>query len=401
MLGKLPTEYHSAAELDVLIQSKLGNFTVLSRVFDNEKTLNTYRAYLTVDTSSLAMNSAYTALISSEVLLHTTFTDIARIKDLLTQQRIRIEQNMLGAGHSYAMSRAASYYSPAARLNQYLSGVDYYRFLKDLLAHFDERAHELSAKLESISRTLFMHENELVSLAGSNESCSAFWQACSNTAALPCLGHTPDALLRTPQPKNMREAFITPSDVSFSAQAFNTALLQNQTARAGFSFSGSSQVLANCASFDYLWNEVRVKGGAYGTGMRAHATGGYSFYSYRDPHIDETFERFRNTTHWLHSFAPSKRELEGYIVNTVSAFDKPLKPRTLITEQDAHFLSDREEGFRLRSRQEVIETTLDALHAIEPALEAVFEQNCVCTFGSKALIENAQTQFNVIDLLSE
>ena len=141
-----------------------------------------------------------------------------------------------------------------------------------------------------------------------------------------------------------REAFIVPSDVCYVAKGSDVGALG--------AYAGEWQVLASALSFDYLWNEVRVKGGAYGVGFRRTPEGFGRFYSFRDPAVDPTLERFDAAGSWLASFDPSEEEMEGYIVSTVASHDAPAKPRQVARRQDAQFFCEKPAGYRERLRAE-------------------------------------------------
>ena len=192
--------------------------------------------------------------------------------------------------------------------------MDFHRPLVELLDNFDDRADELAKRLNEVAHRLFDGSNLLVSIAGSDECVMRFWQCAGITAGT---GKSP-AALKIPKPKVRNEAFIVPTDVCYASTGFDCRSL-------GAPYTGVWQIAARVLSYDYLWNEVRVKGGAYGAGFQAARSGSVRFYSYRDPHLDETLERFNGTPAWLAAFDPAPEEMDGYVVSTVAGFDAPLK----------------------------------------------------------------------------
>ena len=171
-----------------------------------------------------------------------------------------------------------------------------------------------------------------------------------------------------------REAFIVPSDVCYVAKGSDVGALG--------AYAGEWQVLASALSFDYLWNEVRVKGGAYGVGFRRTPEGFGRFYSFRDPAVGPTLERFDAAGSWLASFDPSEEEMEGYIVSTVASHDAPAKPRQVARRQDAQFFCEKPAGYRERLRAEKLATTPEKLRACSTALDEVAQRGrCRARFG--------------------
>ncbi len=158
---------------------------------------------------------------------------------------------------------------------------------------------------------------------------------------------------------------------------------------------------ARALSYDYLWKEVRVKGGAYGAGFQTARTGNLRFYSYRDPHLDETLERFAGASAWLAAFDPADDEMEGYVVSTVAGFDTPLKARGLVRRQDGDFFGGRTPESRLETRTQMIETSAEQLRGLAGPIARAVEENDVCVFGNRDIIEASSADLDVVDLLNE
>ena len=196
---------------------------------------------------------------------------------------------------------------------------------------------------------------------------------------------------KIPDPVMRREAFIVPSDVCYVAKGADVGSLG--------AYAGEWQVLASALSFDYLWNEVRVKGGAYGVGFRRTPEGFGRFYSFRDPAVDPTLERFDAAGSWLASFDPSEEEMEGYIVSTVASHDAPAKPRQVARRQDAQFFCEKPAGYRERLRAEKLATTSEKLRACSTALDEVAQRGSVCVFGGEDVVRASAGEFNVIELM--
>lgn len=194
-----------------------------------------------------------------------------------------------------------------------------------------------------------------------------------------------------PTPKN--EAFIVPSDVSYTAMGYDRRLFDGP-------FTGVWMLVSRILCYDYLWNEVRVKGGAYGAGFQMTRPGSMRFYSYRDPHIDQTISRFEGSGEWLSDYAPTDGEMSGYIIATVAGIDTPLKPREMMRRQDAQFFQHLDKELRERIRNEVLNATPEAVRGLGAALTRATDKHMVCTVGGKELIEAADEKFTVIDLFN-
>ncbi len=389
VLGRLDTARHTAAELDTLVQGRLGSLRFFTEVHENVDDPAQLRPTLVAGASALSENVAWMAELAREVLAETDFSDIDRIRDILGQQRIGLEQSFSANGHSFAMARASSYCLPAGVVRESLGGVDYYRFLRDLLEHFDERAEGLAAKLEALARRLFADASCTLSFTGSDDDLARY------TAALePLSGPAAPAVLVVPEPVCRREAFVVPTDVTYTAMAWDRR-------RLGLPYSGVWLLAARILSYDYLWSEVRVKGGAYGAGFQTTRAGVCRFYSYRDPRIDETCARFGEAGSWLAGvFDPAETEMDGYVVSAAASMDAPAKARELIRRQDGMYFAGYDLAARARVRDEVAAATVDEVRALGSAIDAVAGAGCTCVFGNGEVIGAAQSGLTVIDLLS-
>lgn len=391
VLGKLGTARHSASELDTLVNGRLGNLSFFTETYEDDRDPAALRLKLVVSASALSKNVDALADIPEEIMTATDFGDTGKIADILTQRRIGMERSFAQAGHSAAMARVSSYYKPAGVVREQLGGVDFYRFLKDLLDHFDERADDLAARLRGLAARLFARAGLTLSFAGSPEDYATFLER----ADLPAGSAPSEPRLIVPAPVLRNEAFVVPTDVSYTALGFDGRLLPGAAP-----YNAAWQVGARALTYDYLWNEVRVRGGAYGVGFQTMRTGDLRFYSYRDPHLDETLERFAAAPAWLRSFRPSPADLDGYVVSTVAGFDNPLKARALMRRQDASHFTGRTPQDRLATRARMLEADEGSLRELADAVEQACAQKARCTFGSKDILGSAKTEFEVIDLLN-
>lgn len=389
VLGKLDTARHTAAELDTLIQAHLGNLGFAVEVHESADDRERLRPMFVVGSSALSEEVAWAASLAEEVLRETDFSDTERMRDILGQRRIAMEQAFASAGHSAAMARVASYFLPAGVVREALSGVGFYRFLKDLLAHFDERAAALSAQLADLARRLFTDGGCTLSFAGTDGDLSAF-----ERASTPFGGQPAEPALVVPAPLDGHEAFVVASDVTYTACGWDRRLL-------GEPYGGRWLLASRILSYDYLWSEVRVKGGAYGAGFQTTRSGTSRFYSYRDPRIDETIERFRGAGDWIAgAFAPTEAEMDGYVVSTVASLDAPAKAREMLRRQDGLYFSGATLADRARVREEVLAAGAEDVRALGPSVDAIADAGCVCCFGNGETIRASREGFDVIDLLA-
>ncbi len=437
LLGKMDTASHSAAELDTLIESRLGRLG-FQAVVHEDAVSGEATPRLMVGASAIAENVADLATIPTEVWATTDFSDVEKIRRVLQQQRIdseqaftaagnsyamarafgytsknsllaqhfgdvekirrvlqqqRIdsEQAFTAAGNSYAMARAFGYTSKNSLLAQHFGNVDYYRFVRDLLERWDEHAPVLPQVLADICRRVFVAGSSLTSFTGERSDLDRFWRVGGQLGlSAPAAEHP--AQLVVPEPTLAREAFVISSDICFVAKACDAA-------HTGATYAGIWSVAARALNYGYLWDEIRVQGGAYGCGFRPNANGSMGYYTYRDPNLDASLARIDAAGAWLRAYEPDRQTMEGYIVSTVAGHDAPQRPRMVARRQDVDFLTHRDPAWRDRIRQEELEATAEQLQPLADALDAVAARDAVCVFGSREILERSEAGLQIVELM--
>lgn len=392
LLKQLPTREHSAEELDNLLAGKLGFLSFTTEVMTQPE-VDGVRPYLLVSAGALSEKIDALASLPREVWSSTLLADADadRVRDVLTQIRIGLEQGFINNGHSAALGRAMSYSSPSAVVREQLSGVDFYLFLRDLLDHFDERLDGLRAKLTELAGRIFVADGCMASFTGSDEDFDAYWDAAGDLGLGAGDGADRGALA-VPTPCDRHEAFVIPSDICFAARACDPR-------RLGIDVTGAWAVAANALSYDYLWNEIRVKGGAYGCGFRAAGERQTAFYTYRDPAIDPSIERVERAGAWLGSFEPDEAAFEGFIVSCVSGMDAPVKPYALTKRRNTTYLAGLDPHAREERRAQMLAATPVELRSLGADVTRIAAESPTCVFGSREVIAKSNAGFNVIDLL--
>lgn len=389
LMNQLATKRMTAGELDSYVCANLGFLSFTTEVA-TQPNWKLARPRLLVSAGALSEKMEALARIPREVWSETVFEDTGRMRDVLTQMRIGMEQSFLMNGHSAALARAMSYVSPAAVLTQQLSGVDFYLFLRELLDHFDERSAALCETLRELQNRIFTSTGTIASFTGSDEDYRRYWAAAGDLTLVPRTA--PAKELYVPWPEDKHEAFVIPSDVSYLARACDPRAL-------GLELNGVWGVASNALSYDYLWNEIRVKGGAYGCGFRAPSPRHASFYTYRDPAIDPSLARIEAAGDWLASFEPDTLAFEGFIVSCVSDMDAPLKPYALTKRRNAEYFCKTPANQRAQRRQDMLEATPASLRALGSDVARIANEAPACVFAGLDAIRASAAGWHVIDLM--
>ncbi|AEB07600.1 Peptidase M16C associated domain protein [Coriobacterium glomerans PW2] len=389
LMQQLKTSRHSASELDSLIGSNLGFLSFRPEVL-GAPGWRDLRPVLTVSAGALCEKIDALADIPREIWSQTLFEDDDRIRDVLTQVRIGMEQGFLMSGHQAAIARAMSYVSPAALVREQLDGIEYYRFVRDVLEHFDERKGQVMDDLRDLQRRIFSSTGAIASFTGSDEDYARYWSVAGDLG----LSERQEGAgqLQVPVPAPANEAFVIPSDICYVARATDPRAI-------GISTDGIWKVASRALSFDYLWNEIRVKGGAYGCGLICAIDRQLAFYTYRDPAIDPSLERIERAGSWLGRFEPDTATLEGLIVSSVAAHDAPIKPYALTKRQNAAYLCGMPADERARIRSEILSATPAGLREIGADVSRLAVEAPVCVFGGRDAIEASHSNLSVRDLL--
>ncbi len=397
LLARLGTARRTAADLDVHMRTHLGSLRFFADAFADETDPSKVGLKMTVAASALTEELEYLADIPCEVWAETSFDDASKIRDILIQRRIAMEQSFMGEGHVRAMNRLSSYAFKTGVLKEQMGGVDFYRFLCDAIEHFDERFDTLRARLSDVRDRIFTKRDVLASFTGSKDDLRRFWELAGDFG-LPgeraFFDGRPQPFVlgeKIPQPEPKREAFVVPGDVCYVAKGADV--------HDASSFDGAWTVLSNALSFDYLWNEVRVKGGAYGVGFRRTPEGFGRFYSFRDPGVDATVARYDAAGEWLARFDPSEEEMEGYIVSTVAAHDAPVKPRQAARRQDAAFFCGKPADYRERLRGQKLASTPEKLRSYAEVLDRIARDGAMCAFGGEDVLRASKYDWNFVKLL--
>ncbi len=387
VLGRMDTDEHTAAQLDTLAQGRLGNLTFAADVYKSDDD-DRARALFLASASALPENAGFAGDLTDEVLARTSFADTSRIYDMLVQRKVALEQSFAMSGHSTAANRALSYVTHTAKAKEQIAGLDSYLFLKALIADYEQRSEELVSKLEELAARIFTDDNCTLSFAGRQEDLDAYLAA---GCRLGVKDRLPERRLHVPDPEDLHEAFGVSTDITFTSLAADRH-------SAGAPFSGEWLLASKMITLSYLWNEVRVVGGAYGVGFASRRGGNTLFHSYRDPRVSPTLEAFSAAPDWLRSADISQDEFEGYVVSTVASLDAPLKPRNLVRRQDImHFTGCSKADLR-QTREEVLGATLASVRSLADPLQALVEGRHVCSVGNADIIKQSGQGFTFVDL---
>lgn len=386
VMGKVSTESLEYGSLANQININTGGIGFNTRVLMENGNAEVFHPAFTVKCKALIDKFPKAAELISEMLGKTKFDEKKRIFDIIREVKSRIEGIILSSGHSIAAMRALSYMSPKSQYDELLSGFEYYKFLADLEKNFENKWEEISANLKKVSQFVFNKENLLVSFTSDEKDYDALKNNLGTL--LQSLGTEKLNIVEYKfnlKPEN--EGLLTQSKVQFVAKAGNYV-------KAGYKYTGSMQVMKTIARFDYLWNKVRVQGGAYGVMSSFGRDGNTYIVSYRDPKLKETLAVYDGIEQYLRNFEADEREMTKYIIGTISNLDYPITPSMRGEIALINYLSKITQEDIQRERDEVINTKVEDIRQFADLLKHVMSQNCICVLGNEGKIKENKDIFN-------
>lgn len=323
-----------------------------------------------------------------EILTASKLDDTKRIKEILAMLKSRLLMRFQSAGHQTAALRALSYASPSAKLKDMTNGIAFYETVSYIDEHFEEEKERLTEVLKKLSNQLFRADRMMLSVTASKEGLkgleamveklkkSLFFGECEDTR---CILHC--------EKKN--EGFKTASKVQYVAKTGN--FIDN-----GASYTGALQILKVILSYDYLWQNIRVKGGAYGCMSNFNRIGEGYFVSYRDPHLGRTLEVYDGVVDYLKNFTVSERDMTKYIIGTMSNIDQPMTPVSK-GERSMNLYMNKVSAEMIRQeRNQILDATQDDIRALYRVAEAVLKADQICVIGGEEKIEENKEIFRTV-----
>ena len=378
LLGKLPTEQYSAAQLQMLTKQKIGKLSFATPMFSGRKTSVQILAQM------VCLNSQKedAAELVSQMLTATKFDDVALLKNLLNQAMMQLQMEFVGAGHQYAMTRASAMINGADAAKEALTGSTFIQWVKAQCGADDAALTELLAKLKALAEKLFVRSRMTLSVSANSEELSGLMigRFSEGTAA--------DGFAL--QPIAMEQIGLPiPAPVGFASRASNLN-------RHGGNYTGAAYVLANVLNFSYLWNEIRVQGGAYGAGFGSRDDGTIFYYSFRDPQPGRSLGIFEKSAEFIRNFCAQEEDLTRMILGSVSNADPLLNTRGRIGMAETMYFKGTTHEDQCRMIRELISTTPADLLGLADILEASVADNAVCVVAGQSLLDTCGDQLSGI-----
>ncbi|HHY82556.1 MAG TPA: insulinase family protein [Clostridiales bacterium] len=321
-----------------------------------------------------------------EIIKTTVYQDKKRLKEIIQEVRSRMEMIINHSGNMMALNRLSSYFSPAGKYTELNSGIAYYHFLNDLERNFEARSNELIQKLENTAELIFRKNSLTVGITLPDEEYLNFIPVIEDFANSMPQRELPAASFEFSL-NAANEGLLTPSKVQYVAKGYSFI-------RMGYGYSGTLQVLRTIANLDYLWNRVRIQGGAYGVSVNFTRSGMMLFASYRDPNLKETLDAYDGLVEYLSGFSADQREMNKYIIGTISRIDTPLTPQMKGEQSEINYFTGLSQEEIQRERDEILSTDAKSIQALASMVKDVLKNNYICVLGNEGKIRQNKDLFN-------
>ncbi|MCR5833453.1 MAG: insulinase family protein [Selenomonadaceae bacterium] len=382
LLGSVDTKHHTYKELSVLKNLSLGGFGVSLNADREKGKPDSFAPRFKISVKALKSKLTEMTELLDEIINGTVFTNKNRIHELIEQSVTGFEFGLQSMATAIVSSQLSSYQNKTGAYNAALS-LPFNKFEKELLEDFDNKFDDLVDELYDVRDRLLNSNGLIVSVTAPEDLYKEYVPQLSKLVKSFTAEKFKDEYYHFPC-KPLNEGLYTQSRVQYVGKGANFIEL-------GYKYTGALKVLETILRYDYFWTKIRVQGGAYGAMVNFGNTGNLFFVSYRDPNLEKTIETFDKTADFLENFNVSDREMDKYIIGTLSKYDKPLTPSIKGRSAANNFLCNVTHEDRQRLRDEILATRQEDIRALAPLVRDCMNKNYLCTFGNEKIIkENAK-----------
>ena len=390
-LGLVSTEKYSYTDLANATNIYTGGISTGTASHPDIKDRNNFVFKFEVKLKVLEKNLDKALELMEQMLLSSDFTDTKRLGELVAQIKARLQANLSSSGHLVAAMRSMSSFSRYALYQDELKGVAFYRSICCIEKELSESPKSVSDKLAAIAKKLFARNRMLISFTGNNEAYGNAKPSLEKVIAgfdkMSAIGNQAEVHFNT-----AKEAFIDASQIQYVAKTGDFIC-------EGYEYTGALRLLRIILSYDYLWINVRVKGGAYGCMNTFLRSGESYFVSYRDPNLSDTLDVYDRIPEYIKSFSPDERDMTKYIIGTFSALDTPMNPEAKGSRSLSAYLEGITYEQIQKERNEILNAQPEDIRRLADLVEAVLKKDSICVIGNENMIKESAGLFENVEKL--
>ena len=390
-LGLVSTEKYSYTDLANATNIYTGGISTGTASHPDIKDRNNFVFKFEVKLKVLEKNLDKALELMEQMLLTSDFTDTKRLGELVAQIKARLQANLSSSGHLVAAMRSMSSFSRYALYQDELKGIAFYRSICRIEKELSESPKSVSDKLAAIAKKLFARNRMLISFTGNNEAYGNAKPSLEKVIAgfnkMSAIGNQAEVHFNT-----AKEAFIDASQIQYVAKTGDFIC-------EGYEYTGALRLLRIILSYDYLWINVRVKGGAYGCMNTFLRSGESYFVSYRDPNLSDTLDVYDRIPEYIKSFSPDERDMTKYIIGTFSALDTPMNPEAKGSRSLSAYLEGITYEQIQKERNEILNAQPEDIRRLADLVEAVLKKDSICVIGNENMIKESAGLFENVEKL--
>lgn len=390
-LGLVSTEKYSYTDLANATNIYTGGISTGTASHPDIKDRNNFVFKFEVKLKVLEKNLGKALELMEQMLLTSDFTDTKRLGELVAQIKARLQANLSSSGHLVAAMRSMSSFSRYALYQDELKGIAFYRSICRIEKALSESPERVSDKLAAIAKKLFARNRMLISFTGNNEAYGNAKPSLEKVIAgfnkMSTIGKLAEVHFNT-----AKEAFVDASQIQYVAKTGDFVC-------EGYEYTGALRLLRIILSYDYLWINVRVKGGAYGCMNTFLRSGESYFVSYRDPNLSDTLDVYDGIPEYIKSFSPDERDMTKYIIGTFSALDTPMNPEAKGSRSLSAYLEGITYEQIQKERDEILIAQPEDIRRLADLVEAVLKKDSICVIGNENMIKESAGLFENVEKL--
>lgn len=390
-LGLVSTEKYSYTDLANATNIYTGGISTGTASHPDIKDRNNFVFKFEVKLKVLEKNLDKALELMEQMLLSSDFTDTKRLGELVAHIKARLQANLSSSGHLVAAMRSMSSFSRYALYQDELKGVAFYRSICRIEKELSESPKSVSDKLAAIAKKLFARNRMLISFTGNNEAYGNAKPSLEKVIAgfnkMSAVGNQAEVHFNT-----AKEAFIDASQIQYVAKTGDFIC-------EGYEYTGALRLLRIILSYDYLWINVRVKGGAYGCMNTFLRSGESYFVSYRDPNLSDTLDVYDRIPEYIKSFSPDERDMTKYIIGTFSALDTPMNPEAKGSRSLSAYLEGITYEQIQKERNEILNAQPEDIRRLADLVKAVLKKDSICVIGNENMIKESAGLFENVEKL--
>lgn len=390
-LGLVSTENYSYTDLANATNIYTGGISTGTASHPDIKDRNNFVFKFEVKLKVLEKNFDKALELMEQMLLASDFTDTKRLGEIVAQIKARLQANLSSSGHLVAAMRSMSSFSRYALYQDELKGIAFYRSICRIEKELSESPKSVSDKLAAIAKKLFARNRMLISFTGNNEAYGNAKPSLEKVIAgfdkMSAVGNQAEVHFNT-----AKEAFIDASQIQYVAKTGDFIC-------EGYEYTGALRLLRIILSYDYLWINVRVKGGAYGCMNTFLRSGESYFVSYRDPNLSDTLDVYDRIPEYIKSFSPDERDMTKYIIGTFSALDTPMNPEAKGSRSLSAYLEGITYEQIQKERNEILNAQPEDIRRLVDLVEAVLKKDSICVIGNENMIKESAGLFENVEKL--